>query len=283
MVNIQWFPGHMTKAKRQIESKMPLIDVVAEVIDARIPFSSRNPLIDELAKDKARIVILNKIDLADTKTTELWEEYYKQKGYKVVKLNSTQKKGISKLVETAKGLKKNTKTFTTFKVKKERPTRMMIVGIPNVGKSTLINQLASKKITQVGNRPGVTRGQQWVSLANGLELLDTPGMLWPKFDDEQIALNLSVTGAIKQDILPKEVIATYAIEYLTKHYPKLLCERYSFDNCDSSIIDLFEQIGEKRSLYTHGGEIDFEQVYTVILTDLNQSRFGKISWEKPNT
>ncbi len=280
--NIQWFPGHMAKAKRQITEKLPLIDIVVEVLDTRIPNSSRNHFSEEVSKGKEKITVLTKVDIADPKKTEIWKEHFSKNGDEVVMLNLKNKEGLNELLKKIKKIqqKKSKIKSTTFILKKERPVRLLIMGIPNAGKSTLINALAKRKATNVGDRPGVTKGQQWVKIMDGIELLDTPGILWPKFDDPKVGYNLAVTGAIKDTILPKEEVVKYALDFLLENYPKKLLERYEISSNDSLDV-LIDKIGEKRKLLLKGGEVNREAVCTMILNELRNDVFSGFTWELP--
>ncbi len=283
MTTIQWFPGHMAKAKRQISEKLPLIDIVVEVLDARIPNSSKNHFSEEVSKGKHKITVLTKMDIADKKKTEIWKKHFQKLGNEVVMLDLKTKTGLNELIKKIKEIQQNKKKMksSTFVLKKERPVRLLIMGIPNAGKSTLINALAKRKATNVGDRPGVTKGQQWVKVADGIELLDTPGILWPKFDNQIVGYNLATTGAIKDTILPKEKVVEYALNFLTKHYPEKVYERYgiSDENCFDDMIKL---IGEKRNMLLKGGEVNLEAVCTMILNELRNDVFSGFTWELPD-
>ncbi len=276
---IQWFPGHMAKARRQIEEKLPKIDVIIEILDARAPLSSRNPIIDELAKDKARILLLNKIDLADPTTTLAWQQYFKKTGITCISTNVLDNKGVSQIHDICKRLvpKKAESNNIEFS-----ETRLMIVGIPNVGKSALINKLAKRKITDVQDRPAVTKRQQWISLDSNMALLDTPGILWPKFEDQDIGKRLAICGSIKDHILDSEDIAFWLIGFLVHNYPKTLMDRYKINLDDKDdLVAVIEDIGSKRGYKIQGGHIDYERVYDILFQDFRKGKLGRISLESP--
>lgn len=284
---IQWFPGHMTRARRQIESKLKLIDMVIELVDARLPLSSRNPMIDEILQGKPRMIILNKSDLADPKVTAEWVEYFKQEGHAVLPLDSASGQGIKEIAERSKILLKDKRDKRAAKGMNQRPMRGLIVGIPNVGKSTLINRLAGKSIALTGDRPGVTKGQQWIKVGTEMELLDTPGILWPKFEDQIIGYKLAVTGAIREEILNVEDVAYFGMKYICRHYWDNIAERFDlseqpqdFEN-PNEIVEIMEEIGRKRGCLMSGGRIDLEKASKVILRELRAGKMGRISMETP--
>lgn len=279
-MNIQWYPGHMTKTKRMMVENISLVDIVIELLDARIPLSSKNPDIDELAKNKQRIIILNKVDLADEKLTEQWVNYFEEKGFKVIKVNSVTGKGLNSITEVSKELmaekierlKKRGRIFV--------PTRAMIAGIPNVGKSTLINRFVGKATAKTGDKPGVTRGKQWVKIKKDFELLDTPGILWPKFDDQRVGLKLAFTGAVNDDILDSYTLAVNLIDYLRKKYPERLKERYKLEFDDSHSSDkILEQIGENRGFKIKGGEVDTKRAAEILIDEFRGAKLGRITLE----
>ena len=276
--NINWYPGHMAKTKREIKEKIDLIDVVFEVIDSRIPKSSKNKDIDELIKNKPKILIMTKLDLCDRLETNKWINYYEKEGYKVIPIdliNNTNLKGIySEVNEIAKSLNEKRK----LKGLKTRKVRAIILGIPNVGKSTLINRLVGKKATNVGNKPGVTKQLEWIRINENMELLDTPGLLWPRLGDKEIALNLASMTAIKEEILDKEEIAIYIINTMLKMYPDNIKNRYNLKN-ENGIVDILDAIGKKIGAIRNN-ETDYEKVYTTILRDLREGYLGKITFDK---
>ena len=275
--NINWYPGHMVKAKKEISEKIDLIDIVFEVIDARIPYSSKNHEIDSLIKNKPRIIVMTKIDLCDEEVTNKWKEYYEEKGYKVVMVDLLHNQNLNTILKETKELADTLNEKRKQKGLKPRKVRILIVGIPNVGKSTLINRLVGKKATNVGNRPGVTKNLEWIRINKDLELLDTPGILWPKLEQTTIALNLASMTAIKEEILNKEEVAIHIIKTITKYYPSNLKERYSIDN-NKSIIEILDYIGQKTGSIRNG-EIDYEKVYTIIITDLRNGTLGRMTFD----
>lgn len=281
-MNIQWYPGHMTKTRRMMDENIKLVDIVIELLDARIPYSSKNPEIDKLAKDKKRIVILNKADLADEKKTVLWSEYFEAKRFKVIKVNSITGSGIKDIsnaaadlmAEKLERLRKRGRIFT--------PTRAMIVGIPNVGKSTLINKLVGRTMAKTGDRPGVTRSKQWVKIRRDFELLDTPGILWPKFEDRAVGMKLAFTGAVNDNIIDLEELSVNLIEYLAKLYPNAVKERYGIETDGvENTFELLKSIAEARGFKAKGGEPDTKRAATILLDEFRAAKLGKITLESP--
>jgi len=280
-VQIQWFPGHMTKTRRLIESNLKLVDLVAEIIDARIPESSRNPLIDEILKDKRRMIILNKADLADENLSKKWCGFFESKGIKAVLTESTSGKGINNFYSTVKLILKD-KIERDKQRGMKKPIKMMIVGIPNVGKSSFINRIAGDKRAKVEDRPGVTRGKQWIRLQNGIELLDTPGILWPKFEDEKVGLNLAFTGAVKDDITDIELVASKLCLVLADLIPEAFCVRYKLKSIDEiKVSEPLKVIGRKRGFLISGGEIDTERAARIFLDEFRGGKLGRVTLEKP--
>lgn len=273
--NINWYPGHMKKTRELISENLKSVDVSIEIIDARIPKSSRNPVIDELVSGKKRIVILNKIDLADAQESEKWEEYLKKSGAEVVSLNAKSGEGVKKLFYVLEKIEqerpRNNKSI--------RPLRIMVVGIPNVGKSSLINRLTGKKSTKVGNRPGVTKGKQWLTLKNKMQLLDTPGILWPKFEDAKVGLHLAFCGAIKDEIMDAGDLAFELIKLLQHDYPNLLTDRYSLEELYEDPLANMEQIAIKRGFIMAGKKIDYERCARTILDEFRSAKIGRITLE----
>lgn len=277
---IQWYPGHMAKAKREVSEQLKKVDVVFELVDARIPYSSRNPMIDEVIQQKPRVVILNKKDMANLKELEKWESYFKSKGYYPVAIDAKHGKGL-KLVEQA-AIKATKEKFEREKAKglKPRAIRAMIVGIPNVGKSTLINKLANKSIAETGNTPGVTKQQQWIKVGNALQLLDTPGILWPKFEDQLVGKKLSITGAIKDSIVHLDEVAIYGLEFLKEHDFEGLTKHYNVDvDKDAEILEWFDAIGRRRGLLRRGNEIDYEAVIDLIIHEVRNAKIGTYTFD----
>ncbi|WP_413381718.1 ribosome biogenesis GTPase YlqF [Alkalihalobacillus sp. 1P02AB] len=280
-MTIQWFPGHMAKARREVTEQLKMIDVVIELVDARIPLSSRNPMIDKLVEHKPRLILLNKADLADESRTAKWKSYFEKLGYAVLVINSQNGKGTEKISGECQKLATPMLEKMKAKGMKPRAIRAMILGIPNVGKSTLINRLAAKRTAQVGDRPGVTKRQQWIKVGKQLELLDTPGILWPKFEDQETGFRLAATGAIKDEILDFQDIASFALTYLREHYPERLQERYKLDELSTDNVELFDQIGQKRGFLASGGYIDYDKVAETILRELRSGLLGRLSFEVP--
>ena len=278
--NINWFPGHMQKTKRQISELLPLIDVVYELIDARIPYSSKIVDIDDTIKNKPRILIMTKYDLCDKDETNKWVKYYENKGYKVVLTNLNNNESVKDIVNITNNLLKEKNEKRIVSGMKEKNIKVLVIGIPNVGKSTLINKMAGKKVSNVGNMPGVTKNLVWLKTNSNITLLDTPGILWPKFDNEKVALNLASMTAIKQDILNKDEIAVYIIKTLYKCYPNILNNRYNVSKLDEDFIDVYETIGKKIGAIISGGEIDYNRVSDYILNDIKQERVIGITFDR---
>lgn len=278
-MTIQWFPGHMAKARREVTENLKLVDIVFELIDARLPYSSRNPMIDEVIHQKPRLLILNKADLADEKETNRWIQYFEAQGSHAIALNAFEGKGMQALTKAAKEILEP--KYERLRRRGIRPgaIRAMIVGIPNVGKSTLINRLARRNIAKTGNKPGVTKAQQWIKFGKELELLDTPGILWPKFEDQKVGYKLALTGAIKDTLLNMEDLAVYGLRFLEEHYPNRLEERYGISSVDEEIIKVFDHIGKKRNVYTTGGEIDYDRVAELVVQDIRNELLGKLTFD----
>ncbi len=276
--NINWYPGHMAKTKREIKEKLDLIDIVFEVIDARIPLSSKNKDIDELIKNKPRILIMTKLDLCDKEETNKWIKYYENKGYKVISLDLLNNPDMKQIYNETNIISKELNEKRIQKGLKARKTRALILGIPNVGKSTLINRLVGRKATNVGNKPGITKNLEWIRINNELELLDTPGILWPKLDNQEIALNLASMTAIKEEILNTEEVAIYIINTMLKLYPDNIKNRYNLKE-EKDIIDILDKIGLKIGAIKNK-ETDYEKVYTIILKDLREGYLGKVTFDK---
>lgn len=275
---INWYPGHMAKTKREIKEKLDLIDIVFEVIDSRIPKSSKNKDIDSLIKNKPRILIMTKLDLCDKENTNKWISYYENNGYKVIVVDLINNLNIKQIYEESEKQMLLLNKKRKEKGLKERKIRALILGIPNVGKSTLINRLVGKKATNVGNKPGVTKKLEWIRINDKLELLDTPGILWPKLDDTEVALNLASMTAIKEEILDLEEVSIYIIKKMLKLYPNNLKERYNLTNT-SDIIDILDQIGRKIGALKNK-EIDYDRVYNVIIKDLREGLLGKVTFDE---
>lgn len=281
-MNIQWFPGHMAKTRRLLSESLKLVDVVVELLDARIPASSKNPEIDSILNNKPRLVVLNKADMADVAISREWAKWYKSKGASVIFADSIKGTGLNELKEGLKVLMKDRLERDKQKGRIFRPIRTMIVGIPNVGKSTFINKIAGKAVAVTGDKPGVTRGKQWIRLNPEIELLDTPGILWPKFEDQATALNLAFTGAIKDDIMDVVEVAAALAERLATTYQGQLAQRYKLQDINGFTgYQLLEAAGKNRGCIVPGGEIDFRRVSTILLDEFRGGKIGKISLEKP--
>lgn len=289
-MNIQWYPGHMTKAKRMMQEDMKLIDLVIELVDARVPLSSRNPDIDELGKNKSRLILLNKSDLSDDRRNKEWATFFKDKGFLVLEINSKTGAGL-------KGIQASVKEACKEKIErdkrrgiKNRPVRAMVVGIPNVGKSTFINSFAGKACTKTGNKPGVTKGKQWIRLNKELELLDTPGILWPKFEDEQVGLKLAFIGSINDEILQTQELSLELLDFLYQNYQEQLFTRYEVTEEEKYLLEqseddikvaLLKLICEKRRCYQKGNEPDYEKAAALVIDDFRSGRIGRITLERP--
>ena len=282
-MNIQWFPGHMTKAQRMIEENLKLVDAVCEILDARIPRSSRNPDIDRLAGDKPRLVILNRIDLADPKITARWKIYFEAQGLAILETDARSGKGVNGFAPAVRRLLAGKIREFEAKGQVGRPLRVMILGIPNVGKSTFINKVAGRKAAIAGDKPGVTRGKQWINIDAGLDLLDTPGILWPKFDSQEVGEMLAITNAIKADVLDKETLAANFMLRLRQMYPQAIKDRYKFDpDPDMNGFELLEQAAKKRGFLVSRGEYDIERMANTLLGEYHEGKLGRLSLEMPD-
>lgn len=279
-MNIQWYPGHMTKAKRMMQENIKLIDIVIELLDARVPLSSRNPDIDALANNKFRLVILNKCDLADPKVNDAWKQYFNEKGINVVTVNAKSGQGMKGITDVVQEACKEKIERDRKRGIINRPIRAMIVGIPNVGKSTFINSYAKKACTKVGNKPGVTKGKQWIKINKNIELLDTPGILWPKFDDDKVGKHLAFIGSINDEILQKTELACELISFLADTYPGVLENRYQALESNPPS-DILSQIAGNRGCVMKGGEPDYEKASAILLDEFRGGVLGRISVERP--
>ena len=277
-MNIQWYPGHMTKARRMMQEDMKLIDLVIELVDARIPYSSRNPDIDALAGGKSRVLLLNKADLADEKKNQLWAQYYREKGFFVLEMNSKTRNGMKRLGELVREACREKIERDRRRGIKNRPIRAMVAGIPNVGKSTFINTFVGRSLTKTGNRPGVTKGKQWIRVSKELELLDTPGILWPKF--EAVGQRLAYIGSINDQILPTQELAYQLILFLQKEYPQALKERYQIAE-DVDAVNVLEEICKRRGCYKKGMEPDHDKAAGLLLDEFRGGQLGKMTLEIP--
>lgn len=279
-MHFQWYPGHMTKAKRQMQEDMKLIDLVIELVDARIPLSSRNPDIDELGKQKARLILMNKADLADESQTKLWSEFFQGKGYFVVRLDARSKAGMKAINNVVLEACKEKIERDKRRGIKNRPVRAMVVGIPNVGKSTFINTYAGKACTKTGNKPGVTKGKQWIRLNKNVELLDTPGILWPKFEDQQVGLYLALIGSIKDEILNINELSLELVRILKEKYPGTLAGRYEVEEGQDGP-GILGQVAQNRNCVKKGGELDYSKAASLMVDEFRSGRLGKITLEFP--
>ena len=281
-MNIQWFPGHMTKAQRMIEENLSMVDAVCEILDARIPYSSRNPDIDRLAGDKPRLVILNRVDLADPQMTARWRKYFESRGLAILETDAKSGKGVGSFAPAVRRLLKDKLAAYEAKGQVGRPLRVMILGIPNVGKSTVINRVAGRKAAIAGDKPGVTRGKQWINIDQGLDLLDTPGILWPKFDSQEVGEMLAITNAIKADVLDKETLGANFMLRLRELYPKAIEERYKFvPDPDMNGFELLEQAAKKRGFLVSRGEYDIERMANTLLGEYHDGKLGRLTLEAP--
>ncbi len=280
-MNIQWYPGHMTKTRRQIEADLKQVDAVCEIVDARIPLSSRNPDIDTLCGGKPRLLVLNRMDLADPIATKRWASFFEKKGMTVIATDCKTRKGIGDFTPAVRAACAE-KLQRDAKRGMNRPLRVMVVGIPNVGKSTLINQVSGRKGAKAENRPGVTRGKQWVSMEGGLQLLDTPGILWPKFEDPEVGMMLAYTGAVKEGVMDIEELSCHLMELLHRFYPQVLQERYRVEAQPGTPgWELLEQAGRKRGYLISGGEVHTERMAKVLLDEFRSGKLGKFTLEMP--
>ena len=278
MANYQWYPGHMTKAKRMMQENIKLIDLVIEVIDARIPVSSRNPDIDELGKNKARLILLNKSDLADSRKTKLWMDYFVEKGFHAVEINSKTGSGVKSIQGVVQEVCKEKIERDRRRGIINRPVRAMVVGIPNVGKSTFINSFAGKACAKTGNKPGVTKGKQWIRLNKNVELLDTPGILWPKFEDQTVGLRLALIGSIKDEILNIDELAVELVTFLLEKYPGVIGKRYEVDE-NKEITDIIFDIAKNRNCVLKGGDADYSKACSLVIDDFRTGKLGQITLE----
>ena len=279
-MNYQWYPGHMTKAKRMMQEDIKLIDLLIELVDARVPLSSRNPDIDKLGANKGRMVLLNKSDLADVKANQAWIEYFKNQGITVLEINSRTGSGLKSIQNAVNEACKEKRERDKKRGILNRPIRAMVVGIPNVGKSTFINAYAGKACTKTGNKPGVTKGKQWIRLGKGLELLDTPGILWPKFEDQEVGMRLAFIGSINDEILIEDELAVDLIKYLKTRYPLAIEKRFNIEECEDPVQTL-EWIAKVRGCYKKGQEIDYEKAASILMDEFRSGKLGRMTLELP--
>lgn len=277
-MNVQWYPGHMTKAKRQMQEDLKLIDLIIELVDARVPLSSRNPDIDQLGQNKSRLILLNKADLADERQNEAWKEYFQKKGFHVVKVDSRNGSGMKTIQNVIQEACKEKIERDRRRGIKNRPIRAMVAGIPNVGKSTFINTFAGKACAKTGNRPGVTKGKQWIRLNKNVELLDTPGILWPKFEDQQVGIRLACVGSIKDDILNMEELALWLLEHLRTNYSGLLEKRYGISE-EGTTVEILGKIARARGCLKKGEELDYVKASGLLFDDFRGGKIGRVTLE----
>ena len=281
-MNIQWYPGHMTKTRRQIEADLKNVDIVVEIIDARIPISSRNPDIDQLTAGKPRLIVLNRADQADPVMNQRWSAYFRAQGHEVLETDAKTGTGVNRFSPVIQSVLKDQIAKWREKGQVGRPVRAMVVGVPNVGKSTFINKVARRKSAKAGDKPGVTRGKQWVNVDQSLDLLDTPGILWPKFEDETTGLHLAFTGAVKDDIIDVETLAFHLMKLLALRYPQALADRYRVEPLPQlEGWELLEQAAQKRGFRISGGEVDLERMARILLDEYRGGKLGRFTLEKP--
>ena len=279
-MEFQWYPGHMSKAKRAMQEDLKLINVIIELVDARVPLSSKNPDIDPMANGKSRIILLNKCDLADPSVTARWKKYYEEKGFFVALVNSKNGKGVKQVNEVIQSACKEKIERDRRRGILNRPIRAMIVGIPNVGKSTFINSFAGKSCTKTGNKPGVTKGKQWIRLNKNVELLDTPGILWPKFEDQTVGLRLAFIGSIKDELSNQYELCMLLMQYLGEHYPKAIPDTYQIEPAENEV-ELLERVAKRRGCLKAGGEHDLDKAANYVIDDFRNGRLGCISLDQP--
>ncbi|MBP1949105.1 ribosome biogenesis GTPase YlqF [Virgibacillus litoralis] len=282
-MTIQWFPGHMAKARREVEEKLKLVDFVMELVDARAPLSSQNPMLQQVLQNKPKMIVLMKRDLADNRETDRWISYFKEQNVHAVAINVNDKADLKRVIQLGKELGQEKMDKLRKKGIQPRPARAMIIGIPNVGKSTLINRLANKKIAKTGDKPGVTKHQLWIKVKKDFELLDTPGILWPKFEDEMVGYRLAAIGTIKDQLLSLQDIVAFVIKYMQEHYPVQLEERYAVESDTEDMWEIFVSIGKQRGALESGGNVNFEKVSDLVIRDLRTGKLGNITLETPES
>lgn len=281
-MTIQWFPGHMAKARREVTEKLKLVDVIFELVDARIPYSSSNPMLEEIIHQKKRVIILNKADTADEKVTQEWIEHFADRGLPAVAVNAQEGKGMHKIERAAEALMAEKFERQRSRGMKPRAIRAMILGIPNVGKSTLINRLVKKNIAKTGNKPGVTKAQQWIKVGKTLELLDTPGILWPKFEDQRVGYKLALTGAIKDDLLHMEEVAGFGLRFLEEHYPEKLQNWLQIENLPEDMTEILALVAERRGIFDRYRDPDYSRAAELLVREMRQEKMGRVSFDFPN-
>lgn len=281
-MTIQWFPGHMAKARREVTEKLKLVDIIFELVDARIPVSSSNPMLKEIIQQKPRLILLNKADMADRHVTEEWIAHYAKQGLIALAVNSQAGKGMNQIMKASEEILKDKRLRDKAKGLRPRAIKAMIIGIPNVGKSTLINRLAKRNIAKTGNMPGVTRSQQWIKVGKELELLDTPGILWPKFEDPVTGYKLALTGAIKDTLLNMQDIAEFGLEFLHSRYPGRLMEQYQIAELPTDLLTLFKEIAISMGYITNENEPDYEKTAEKVVRDIRMQKFGNLSFDEPD-
>ncbi|KGL39997.1 ribosome biogenesis GTPase YlqF [Listeria newyorkensis] len=281
-MTIQWFPGHMAKARREVTEKLKLVDVIFELVDARIPYSSSNPMLEEIIHQKRRVIILNKADTADEKVTQEWIDHFAERGLPAVAVNAQEGKGMHKIERAAEALMAEKFERQRSRGMKPRAIRAMILGIPNVGKSTLINRLVKKNIAKTGNKPGVTKAQQWIKVGKTLELLDTPGILWPKFEDQRVGYKLALTGAIKDDLLHMEDIAGFGLRFLEEHYPEKLHQWLQIETLPEETTEVLAMIAERRGIYDRYRDPDYSRAAELLVREMRQEKMGRVSFDFPS-
>ncbi|MGM9593185.1 MAG: ribosome biogenesis GTPase YlqF [Candidatus Onthomonas sp.] len=282
-MEVQWYPGHMAKTRRMIVEQVKQVDIVVEILDARIPISSRNPDIDAMVGAKPRLIVLNRADQADEQSSRLWADWFRRQGYGVLLTDCKSGAGVSQFVPTIRERLKEQIARWTEKGQVGRPVRAMVVGVPNVGKSTFINKVAGRKSAKAQNKPGVTRGRQWITVSGGLELLDTPGILWPKFEDQSVGLNLAYTGAVKDAIMDLETLASHLMGLLARRYPQAIADRYKITvDLEAQDWELLEAAGRKRGFLISGGEVDLERMARVLLEEYRSGKLGRFTLETPD-
>lgn len=280
-MNIQWYPGHMTKTKRLIKENLNLVDMVIEILDARVPISSRNPDVNDMIGNKPKLMILNKADLSDSNVNQQWQKSLQNNNIDTIFINSLRGQGINKTIKTIEKMMEEKLNRLAQRGRKNKPIRCMIIGIPNVGKSTFINQIVGRSSAKTGNKPGVTKGKQWIRINEKIELLDTPGILWPKFEDQNVGIKLAWIGSIKEEILDSEELAFLLLDFLKTNYPDLLMDRYKIATIEKETLGVLDDIAAKRGFVIKGGQPDYQRTCEMLLDEFRKGKIGKISLEKP--